>query len=72
MELSNQDVPELVKEIRKQLFLSQEDLARELGVSFTTINRWENGQVKPSKLAKAQLNDFCAKKIRRGELRLPR
>jgi putative transcriptional regulator len=36
------DYKALVKEVRKQLALSQEDLARELGVSYTTINRWEN------------------------------
>lgn len=62
--------PSLVKEIRKQLGLSQEDLARELGVSFATVNRWENGQVKPSKLAMAQLNAFCAKRTREGRLKL--
>ena len=34
---------EKVKFVRTELKLSQEDLARELGVSFATINRWENG-----------------------------
>lgn len=62
--------PALVKEVRRQLALSQEDLARELGVSYTTINRWENGQSMPSKLAKAQLSAFCEKMIERGKLRL--
>ena len=64
------DYPSLVKEIRKQLGLSQEDLARELGVSFATVNRWENGQVRPSKLAKAQLNAFCTRMAGEGKLRL--
>jgi DNA-binding transcriptional regulator YiaG len=64
------DIPSLVKEIRKQLSISQEDLARELGVSFATVNRWENGQVKPSKLAKAQLNAFCTKMVGEGRLKL--
>ena len=36
----------LVKKIRQQLALSQEDLARELGVSYATVNRWENRQAK--------------------------
>ena len=62
--------PSLVKEIRKQLGLSQEDLARELGVSFASVNRWENGQVRPSKLAKAQLNAFCIKMAGEGRLKL--
>lgn len=66
------DYPTLVKEVRNQLGLSQEDLARELGVSFATVNRWENGQAKPSKLAKAQLDVFCAKMVKRGNLEIPR
>lgn len=70
MAIDDQNLPELVKEVRRQLSLSQEDLARELGISFATVNRWENGLVKPSKLAKAQFNNFCAKMIRRGKLNL--
>ena len=35
------------------------------------MNRWENGQVKHSKLAKAQLDAFCEKMIERGKLTLP-
>jgi len=66
-----QNIPEMVKEIRRQLSLSQEDLARELGISFSTVNRWENGLVKPSKLAKAQLDNFCTKMTRQGKLSLP-
>lgn len=40
-----------IKEIRKRLGLTQEALAHVLGVSFQTINRWERGLFKPSKLA---------------------
>lgn len=50
-----------IKTLRKQLGLSQEDLARELGVSFATVNRWENGKTQPSKLAKKQLTLFISK-----------
>jgi len=70
MAIDEQNLSELVKEIRRQLSLSQEDLARQLGISFATVNRWENGQIKPSKLAKAQLDNFCAKMIRQGKLKL--
>ena len=70
MAIKNQALPNLMKEIRNQLGLSQEDLARELSISFATVNRWENGQVKPSKLAKAQFDNFCARKIRQGKLKL--
>lgn len=61
----------LVKKIRKQLTISQEDLARQLGVSYATVNRWENGQSNPSKLAKARLVSFCEKMMRQGKLVLP-
>jgi len=61
----------LVKEIRRQLSLSQEDLARRLGVSYATVNRWENGLSKPSKLAKIQLETFCKKMTGQGKLTLP-
>lgn len=65
------DYPSLVKEVRRQLSISQEDLARELGVSYATVNRWENGQAKPSKLARAQLESFCGRMLEDGMLDLP-
>jgi putative transcriptional regulator len=70
MKAINPDYHVLVKEIRSQLALSQEDLARELGVSYATVNRWENRQSRPSKLARAQLDTFCAKMARQGKLSL--
>lgn len=70
MKAINPDYPAMVKEVRRQLALSQEDLARELGVSYATVNRWENRQSKPSKLARAQLDAFCIKMTRQGRLEL--
>jgi DNA-binding transcriptional regulator YiaG len=51
-----------IKAVRKRLKLSQEEFAQELGVSFTTVNRWENGKTLPSKLAMARFEAFCSKK----------
>jgi DNA-binding transcriptional regulator YiaG len=70
MDEEGRGLPTLVKEIRRQLALSQEDLARRLGVSYATVNRWENGLSKPSKLAKAQLESFCKKMTGQGKLTL--
>jgi len=50
-----QDYPQRIKRLRADLGLTQARLAAELGVSFATVNRWENGQVKPSRLSWAQL-----------------
>lgn len=40
-----------VLELRKRLSMTQEQLARELGVTVGTVNRWENGRFRPSPLA---------------------
>jgi len=42
-----------------------------LAGAFPEINRWENGRLMPSKLAKAQLSAFCKKMIKQGKLTLP-
>jgi len=47
---------EQVKAVRTALNLSQEELAHALGVSFATVNRWENGKTSPSKLAQRQFD----------------
>lgn len=52
---------EQVKHVRTELKLSQEGLAQVLGVSFATINRWENGNYNPSRLAHKAFQDFCKK-----------
>jgi len=70
MDTEGRSFSALVKEMRRQLALSQEDLARHLGVSYATVNRWENSLSMPSKLAKAQLKAFCEKMIERGKLTL--
>jgi len=50
---------EKVRFVREKLDLSQEDLARALNVSFSTINRWENEKTKPIKMARAVFDTFC-------------
>ena len=50
---------EKVKEARKILGLSQEKFAAKMGVSFSTINRWEKGSFNPSYLAQARFDTFC-------------
>lgn len=57
-----ENFPETVKEVRRRLGLSQEELAHALGVSFATVNRWENGKTVPSKLARRQFEQFCKEK----------
>ncbi len=52
----------LIKQIRTYLNISQTELAEQLNVTFTTVNRWENGRAVPNKLAQSQLYDLCKAK----------
>ncbi len=65
-----ENFPETVKEVRRQVGLSQEELARALGVSFATVNRWENGKTVPSKLAQRQFEQFCKDQVKKGSLEM--
>ena len=48
-----------IKFIRKITYLSQESFAKEIGVSFSTVNRWERGKTKPNYAARKKINSFC-------------
>lgn len=45
-----------IKDLRESLLLTQEELAKKLGVSFATVNRWENGHYEPTMKTKRKLN----------------
>ena len=49
----------LILEIRNRLNVSQEDLAKMIGISYATVNRWENGHSQPNKAAQLRLYDIC-------------
>jgi DNA-binding transcriptional regulator YiaG len=53
--MDNKDIPKMVREQRAALGLTQEQFAAIIGVTYTTINRWENGKGKPYPLAMRQL-----------------
>lgn len=50
-----------IKEIREKLGLTQEQLARAIGVSWVTVNRWERNKAKPSPLAASRLQELFKK-----------
>lgn len=45
------DIPHLIKTLRERLGLSQTKFAKHLGISFQTVNGWENGHYRPSPMA---------------------
>lgn len=46
------ELHELIKAIRLEMGLSQQQLAKELLVSFAAVNRWENKRTKPNQIAR--------------------
>ena len=50
---------EKIKQIRQQQFLSQETFAKELGVSFATVNRWESGKTRPTYKTMKLIDGYC-------------
>ncbi len=56
------ELSEAIKKIRLELGLSQEGLARELHVGFTSVNRWENNHTKPNQIARHALIELCKRK----------
>lgn len=54
MEYSN-----LIKMLREKLILSQTELANLLDVSFSSVNRWENGRHEPTIKVKRKIVKLC-------------
>ena len=50
-----EQLKERVKELRKKMGWAQEDLARQIGVSLSTVQRWEKKGGEPTRLARCEL-----------------
>jgi len=46
---------ERIRRLRHDLNMTQESFAHEIGVTFATVNRWENGRTTPNKVAQKVL-----------------
>lgn len=53
--IDKSELASLVRETRQCLELSQVKFAAKLGVSFQSVNRWENGRTKPLPVALKQI-----------------
>jgi len=52
------ELVEMIKALRAKLGLTQEQFAAKVGVTWSTVNRWENGRGKPSPLALKQVESL--------------
>lgn len=57
----------LIRQLRLATGLTQEQFAAELGVTYSTMNRWENGRRMPSPLAMQKLEDLLRQMGDRGQ-----
>ena len=63
--MSDENVNRSIRELRLRLGMTQEEFAHAVAVTFSTVNRWENGHAKPSKLARRAIEALA----RRGSPR---
>lgn len=49
------EIGRLIRELRLLTGLTQEQFAAVLDITFSTVNRWENGRNKPSPIAMRQI-----------------
>ena len=50
---------EAIRDIRQKCFLSQDAFANALGVSLSTVNRWEKGKSVPNCITMQKVVSFC-------------
>lgn len=53
--------PEEIEDIRKNMGVTQEKFAQLLGATTVTVNRWENGKTKPSRLYIKEIKELKSK-----------
>ena len=56
--INQPEVGNLIRELRLSIGLTQEQFAAELGVTYSTVNRWENGHTKPLPMAMKQIEEM--------------
>jgi len=65
--MSDENVNRSIRELRLRLGMTQEEFAHAVAVTFSTVNRWENGHAKPSKLARRAIEALARRGAPRRE-----
>jgi len=55
------DYKVMIKKLRNKMFLTQSEFAKELGVSISSVARWETGENESTMKIKKKLNDLFIK-----------
>ena len=59
--MDQQNTSKMIRQLRADLGLTQEQFAAKIGATFSTVNRWENDKSKPSPLAMLRIKKFQQK-----------
>ena len=54
----------IIKRLRSEFGLTQEQFAAKVGVTWSTVNRWENGRGSPSPLAMRRIEELQQEAVR--------
>jgi transcriptional regulator with XRE-family HTH domain len=65
--MSKPQICKLICELRSSANLTQEQLAAQLGVTFSSVSRWERGLSRPSPLAIQKIEEMLQKMGDRGK-----
>ena len=65
--MNQPQIGKFIREIRLETGLTQEQFAVELGVTCSSMNRWENGHTKPSPLAMQKIEGMLLRMGDRGK-----
>lgn len=49
----------VISALRQRLSMTQEEFAHAIGVTVSTVNRWENGHIEPSRLARKAMQGLA-------------
>ena len=66
---NKQDSSSPIGALRRRLKMTQEEFAHAIGVTVSTVNRWENGHIEPSRLARKAMEALLAQSP--GSLEFP-
>jgi len=56
--MAEKNTPQTIKRLRTRMGLTQEQFAAAVGVTFASVNRWEAGKARPSRLALMRLEEL--------------
>ncbi len=65
--INQPQIGDLIRELRLATELTQERFAAQLGVTYSTVNRWEKGRAKPSPMAMQRIEEILLEMSDRGK-----